>query len=161
MAVSARFKRLHARDCCSHGRGDDHEVVGGTTTATEEQDDEEPHEHASTREADGVRNGDLLGGIDFGLVQGTSSGVSVDDRVPLERGIEGGAGVGGDGIARLGGLDGGSGGVIIVDEGPFSGISPGGPAAGASGCAGGGGDVAGGQRSGVCSSSPRWCPRWS
>ena len=47
MAVSARFKRLHAHDCCSHGRGDDHEVVSGTTAATEEQDDEEPQEEAA------------------------------------------------------------------------------------------------------------------
>ena len=81
MAVSARFKRLHAHDCCSHGRGDDHEVVGGTTTATEEEDDEEPEEEAAAREAGAGLDGDLTGGYDLGLVQDTSSGVGVDDEV--------------------------------------------------------------------------------
>ena len=40
----------------SHGRGEDHEVVGGTTTTAEEEDDEEPEEEAAALEA--VRFGD-------------------------------------------------------------------------------------------------------
>ena len=35
----------------SHGRGEDHEVVGGTTTTAEEEDDEEPEEEAAALEA--------------------------------------------------------------------------------------------------------------
>lgn len=141
MAVSARFKRLHAHDCCSHGRGDDHEVVSGTTAATEEQDDEEPEEEATAREAGAGLDGDLLGGIDLGLVLDTSSGVGVDDLVLLDGLVEVGADIGEDGEARLNVPNGSSGGGDPQGRGPFGCISPGGPALGASGCAGGSGGV--------------------
>lgn len=63
MAVSARFKRPHAHDCCSHGRGDDHEVVSGTTAATEEQDDEEPQEEATAGLTGGHLPFEVLSGV--------------------------------------------------------------------------------------------------
>lgn len=141
MAVSARFKRLHAHDCCSHGRGDDHEVVGGTTTATEEEDDEEPEEEATAREAGAGLDGDLLGGIDRCLVARSCNGVGVDDLVYLDGLVEVGADIGEDGEALLNVHNGTSGGVDPKGVGPFGCISPGGPALGASGCAGGSGGV--------------------
>ena len=139
MAVSARFKRLHAHDCCSHGRGDDHEVVGGTTTATEEEDDEEPEEEAAAREAGAGLDGDLLGGIDRSFVATASSGVGVDDDGLLDGLVEVGADIGEDGEARLSADNGTSGGFVPGGRGPFGWLSPGGPATGASGCAGGSG----------------------
>ena len=47
--VGCREHSLHLM--VSHGRGEDHEVVGGTTTTAEEEDDEEPEEEAAALEA--------------------------------------------------------------------------------------------------------------